>query len=256
MASQNVSQIMLDYQEQAMLLFSSEDNGGGAWYIEKKSTWEIADWYGRVVMSRQPVMRSYIVDNASRTIFFVWNSGGSSNRIAAEMLRFDSQGKIRYQVGSMNCLGTGANDSHAANGDVGTEADLFPSLMTQLYYSWRIGDVDGVLQLHAESSQVLYYNPAVGDDIQTFSGLEQIRQFFDEEVRRNHTLDSRFPLLFRGTSTVDFKVTEAGFWNPWTRDADLFVILIPNEGGESIAHLFVTRASDDGISRSCVYPLV
>merc|ERR1711920_369105 len=111
-------------------------------------------------------------------------------------------------------------------------------------------------QLHTESSQVLYYNPAVDDEIQTFSGLGQIRQLFDDEVQQNDTLDSRFPLLFRGTSTVDFNVTQAGFWNPWTRDADLFVILVPHEGGASIAHLFVTRASDDGISRSCVDPLV
>lgn len=134
--------------------------------------------------------------------------------------------------------------------DAATEVDL----MGRLYYSWRMGDVDGVLQLHTEASQVLYYNPAEGDEIQTFRGSAQIRQFFVGQIDGNETLDSRFP-AYRTTHDIG-NVSEAWFQRMLTGDIDLFITLIPDEGGASIAHLFVTKALDDGLSRNCVDPLV
>lgn len=249
MTSQDVSQILLDYQEQPMLLFLRE-SGVGVWTVVRQSKSGIAEWYGGLVMSRQPVLQSYKVDNASRTIFSIWNSGGSSDRISAETLRFDSQGKIQYHVGSVNCLGSGAKESQAAIEDVATEVDL----MGQLYYSWRAGDDDRVLQLHTEGSQVLYYNPAEGNEIQTFVGLTRIRHFFNQEIYGNETLDSRFA-VWRTTPAVG-NVSEAWFQHRLTGDIDLFITLIPDEDGASIAHLFVTKASDDSIPRNCVDPLV
>lgn len=232
-----------------MFLFLRE-SGGGVWIIVRESKLGIGQWYGELVMSRRPVLQSYKVDNASRTIFSIWNSGKSSDRISAETLRFDSQGKIQYHVGSVNCLGSEANESQEAIVDAVTEVDL----MGQLYDSWRVGDVDKVLQLHTEGSQVLYYNPAEGDEIQTFSGLTRIRHFFNQEVRGNETLDSRFA-GWRTTPAVG-NVSEAWFQQWLTGDFDLFVTLIPDEDGASIAHLFVTMASDDGIPRNCVDLLV
>jgi len=249
MASQNVSQIILDYQEQPTLLFLRE-GGGGIWMVTKGSKSGVAEWYGELVTSRQPVLQSYKVDNASRTIFSIWNSGESSDRISAETLRFDSQGKIQYHIGSVNCLGSGANESQAEIEDAAMESDL----MGQLYDSWRVGDVDGVLQLHTEASQVLYYNPAEGDEIQTFSGLARIRHFFNLQISGNETLDSRVG-AWRTTPAVG-NVSEAWFQHWLTSDIDLFMTLIPDEDGASIAHLFVTKASDDSMPRNCVDPLV
>lgn len=58
MTSQNVSQVILDYQEEPTLLFLRESDNG-AWMVVKASKSGIAEWYGGVVLSRQPVLRSY-----------------------------------------------------------------------------------------------------------------------------------------------------------------------------------------------------